>query len=278
MADAERVRPGTDDIAADMRLLREAAHEAGRIALGYFRTGVERHRKADSSPVTAADLAVDRFLKETLTAARPRYGWLSEESLDDRTRLGRARTFVVDPIDGTAGFLAGRHDWTVSLAVVEHRRPVAAVLLEPVTGALWIAGRGAGACRDGAPIAVASPARRMGWRVAGPARLLKGPEARARGIERVPFIASLALRLARVAEGSLDAVIAKKGACDWDLAAADLIVHEAGGRLTDRNGEPVLYNGPEVRQVPVAAAGTALLADLLAFAAEAEREAEAPPA
>ena len=116
----------------DLSLLRAAAVEAGRIALGYFRQNPEVWLKGGSSPVSEADYAVDRYLKETLLAARPDYGWLSEETADHPARLASRRTFVVDPIDGTRGFLEGGSRWCVSVAVVEAGRSVAGVIEAPV--------------------------------------------------------------------------------------------------------------------------------------------------
>ncbi|MBP0575188.1 3'(2'),5'-bisphosphate nucleotidase CysQ, partial [Mycobacterium tuberculosis] len=83
--------------------------------------------------------AVDLFLKDRLRAARPDYGWLSEETVDDAARLSRRRVFVVDPIDGTRAFLAGRPEWAISAAVVEDGRPVAAALLQPAARLLLVA-------------------------------------------------------------------------------------------------------------------------------------------
>ena len=99
---------------SDLPLLIDAAHAAGRLMLerrGHVRT----RRKPDGSPVTDADLEVDALLHDTLTAARPGYGWLSEETADDLQRLDARRTFVVDPIDGTTAYLNGTPWFAVSL-------------------------------------------------------------------------------------------------------------------------------------------------------------------
>ena len=93
--------------------------------------------KGGTSPVSEADYAVDRYLRETLTAARPAYGWLSEETADSAGRLAASRTFVVDPIDGTRAFLDGRSTWCVSIAVVEDGHPLAGVLDCPATGEIF---------------------------------------------------------------------------------------------------------------------------------------------
>ncbi|RUU48953.1 3'(2'),5'-bisphosphate nucleotidase CysQ, partial [Mesorhizobium sp. M2C.T.Ca.TU.002.02.1.1] len=118
----------------DLALLRDAAREAGAIAMGYFGNNPQVWMKGGTSPVSEADHAADAYLRETLLRARPDYGWLSEETADDHARLSARRTFVVDPIDGTRGFLDGLHSWCVSVAVVEEGRSLAGVLECPAKG------------------------------------------------------------------------------------------------------------------------------------------------
>ncbi|MGO4842995.1 inositol monophosphatase family protein, partial [Rhizobiaceae sp. 2RAB30] len=91
----------------------------------YFKRNPQTWLKGGHSPVSEADYAVDHYLRETLTAARPDYGWLSEETADTPARLEARRTFVVDPIDGTRAFLEGASTWCVSIAVVEDGEPLA---------------------------------------------------------------------------------------------------------------------------------------------------------
>ena len=110
-------------------------------ALGYFgRPGAVREKPGGHGPVTEADLAVDAMLRERLLAARPDYGWLSEESEDDPARLGAARLFVVDPIDGTRAFVAGQRFWAHSLAVVAAGEAVAGVVHLPMLGRTYAIG------------------------------------------------------------------------------------------------------------------------------------------
>lgn len=103
----------------DLILITDAAREAGRIAIKYFRRDPEVWWKDGKSPVSEADLAVDRFLRERLLAARPSYGWLSEETAASPERLSAERVFIVDPIDGTRAFIDGRR------LVRQHRRGAA---------------------------------------------------------------------------------------------------------------------------------------------------------
>ena len=154
------------DLAGDLALLVEAAREAGRIALRFFRQSPEVWMKGGTSPVSEADYAADKFLNETLLAARPDYGWLSEETADDAARLSARRTFVVDPIDGTRGFLEGRREWCVSIAVVERGRSIAGVLECPAKKETYSAVLGGGAFKNG---------KRLAIQRAGAGGLLGGP-------------------------------------------------------------------------------------------------------
>jgi len=255
LPDADRDLPSA---AADLELLRGAGEEAGRIALRYFRKDPEVWLKGGQSPVSEADYAVDRFLRETLLAARPSYGWLSDETADSPARLAARRTFVVDPIDGTRAFLDGRDVWCVSLAVVEAGRPLAGVLDCPVRREVYAAVTGSGVFLNGDRIAVRKPGPQI--ELVGAKVLVDGfPEALRRRVHRVPHVPSLAYRIAMVASGALDATFVKPNAQDWDLAAADLLLAEAGGTLVDGMGRAPAYAGRVTTHGFLAAGSGALL-------------------
>jgi myo-inositol-1(or 4)-monophosphatase len=245
--------------------LARAVREAGALALTRFRTPIRSWIKGTSSPVCEADIEADHLLRERLTGDRTGYGWLSEESADDGARLAARRVWVVDPIDGTRGFIAGYPDWAISAALVEDGRPVAAALFAPVTDELFVAVSGGGATRNGVPIRANAGDRLDGARVAGPQRRLERLAGASSGIATTAKIHSLALRIARVADGTLDAALAGPNSRDWDLAAADLLVHEAGGALTSLDGRPPIYNRPEPVHRALFAAGGARHAALLAL-------------
>ena len=143
------VEDGAADHSDDAALIVEAAREAGQIAMRFFRKSPEVWMKGGTSPVSEADYAVDDFLRRTLLAKRPDYGWLSEETIDNPDRLGARRLYVVDPIDGTRGFLAGDTRWCVSIAVVERGRPIAGVLDCPARAETYSATPGSGAYKNG---------------------------------------------------------------------------------------------------------------------------------
>src|SRR5690606_12147933 len=118
-----------------------AARLAGAEALARRRTlgGADIRLKADSSPVTSADLAANAILQDALLSARPDYGWLSEESADAPARMTRSCVFVVDPIDGTQAYIDGRDTWVIAVAVVRDGAPAAGVLYRPATDSLYSA-------------------------------------------------------------------------------------------------------------------------------------------
>lgn len=238
-------------------LLVAAVREAGQLALTTFRAPLRSWHKDNASPVSEADIACDRLLRERLGAAGAGIAWLSEESLDDRARLSARRVWIVDPIDGTRAYLAGLADWTVSAALVEDGRPVLAALYAPVEEAMFVAVAGAGATLNGVAIVASAGRDLAGARVAGPKPQIAQLARLAPRIAAQPKVHSLALRIARVAAGALDIAFASGHGHDWDLAAADLLVHEAGGALTGFEGRPLAYNRADPVHGPLVAAGRA---------------------
>lgn len=234
--------------------LTAAVREAGRLALATFGMPVRQWKKDESSPVSEADIAVDKLLRARLTGDTPGFGWLSEESQDD-TRLHARRVWIVDPIDGTRAYLAGRADWVVSVALAENGRPIAAALYAPVTDEFFAAVLGEGATLNGNAITAATGRHLDNIRIAGPKRYLDRLGEIAPPFIATPRIHSLALRLARVAQGELHAALTSGNSHDWDLAAADLLVHEAGGTMTPFGGQPLGYNRPDPVHGPLLAAG-----------------------
>lgn len=263
--------------------IRKAALEAGEIALAWFRADAETAArvewKSGGSPVSEADYAVDRFLRERLSALVPEAGWLSEETADSPDRLQRERVFIVDPIDGTRGFIKGDLRWSISMALVEGGRPRVAVLHLPALGRTFEAVAGAGAWMNGEPLAASSRTTLSGGLIAGPQALLDCVNETGLQIKRDPRTPSLAYRLARVAAAEIDAAVASTDAWDWDIAAADLIVHEAGGLLTDLEGRAPIYNSTLPRHGVLGAAPQKLQKALIAaLRGEARPSASSPGA
>lgn len=244
--------PASDHAALAATLI-SAVRDAGALALKTFKGELKHWTKAGDSPVSEADMAVDALLKARLTT--PGIGWLSEETEDNTERLSMQRLWIADPIDGTRAYIAGLPDWTICVALVEAGRPVLGCVYAPVTDEMFFGEAGKGATLNGARISVSDSPGLSGARLNGPKRAMDDVLKLVPDLQILPRIHSLALRFARVAQGQLDGAYAGGNSKDWDLAAADLLVHEAGGLLTSLTGEAVLYNRPDPVHVPLVAAG-----------------------
>jgi myo-inositol-1(or 4)-monophosphatase len=249
----------------------EVARSAGDLAMRYFRPGekttADIAHKANGSPVTEADLAVDRYLAQHLRPLVPEAGWLSEETADSPERLGHQLALIVDPIDGTRGFAAGDPRWAVCIALVEGGRPTVAVVHAPALQETYVAVKGGGAHLNGRAIQVSD------IRAIAPAARLAAPEPLAKKLRRAglefslqPRIPSLALRLVGVASAALDLGLASENSHDWDIAAADLILLEAGGLLTDLEHCVPVYNSANPRHDVLGAAPRQIHAELISAA------------
>ena len=242
------------DLQQQAARLEESVREAGALALSMFRKPLNNWTKGEAqSPVSDADIAVDNLLRESLRDDH--IAWLSEESIDDPVRLEARYVWVVDPIDGTRAYIAGQPDWAISAALIEQSRPIAACLYAPALDEFFAARAGAGSTLNGVAIAAAPGAALRGIRIAGPQKFLERLNSILPPFTKLPRGHSLALRLARVAQGSCDAAFAGGNSHDWDLAAADLLVHEAGGALTPLAGGVIAYNRPVPRHGMLIAAG-----------------------
>lgn len=240
----------------DLDLLIAAARRAGEIATRFSGPDAKTWNKPeDAGPVTEADLAVNEMLEDTLRAARPDYGWLSEESLDEGDRIHAEKTFIIDPIDGTRSFIEGSDTWAHALAIAERGVVTAAVVFLPRRDKLYSAAQGQGAFLNGTSITSGARADMAGAKVlvARPvmdsAHWQGDPPEFKRG-----YRPSLAYRTALVAEGRFDAMVTLRPTWEWDVAAGDLIIREAGAVTADRHGAPLRFNNPDPRLPGVIAA------------------------
>lgn len=249
----------------DLGLIAAAAREAGAVAMRYFRKPLDaREKPGGQGPVTEADLAVNAALAARLRAARPGYGWLSEEDADTPARLGAEAAFIVDPIDGTRAFMAGEPGFAVSVAVARDGRPVAGVVYLPAQDVLYAAAADGPATRNGAAIAASGRADPAGARLLtsaaalAPAHWDGAPPAVTRA-----FRPSIAARLCLVAEGRHDGMLTLADTWEWDVAAGALIAGRAGAAVTDRTGAPLRLNAPRPQVRGLLAAPPALHAALI---------------
>lgn len=245
---------------SDLDLLSEAARAAAKIGQKYFQSDPETWEKdAGQGPVTEADLAIDRMLRHELCAARPDYGWLSEETEDDQTRQAHDRVFIVDPIDGTRAFIAGERSWSHSLAIAEKGRIVSAVVYVPMLDRLYTASATDASRLNGEPISPTQCGTLEDAEVLAAKPNLHDHHWRngAPPVTRV-FRPSLAYRLCLVAQGRFDAMITLRACWEWDIAAGSLIVQQAGGVATDQAGAPLCFNNPHPKTKGCLAAGQTL--------------------
>jgi myo-inositol-1(or 4)-monophosphatase len=232
--------------ARDLALLTDAAREAGRIAMRYWRKNPQVWDKGgEHGPVTEADLAVNDMLKARLLAARPDYGWLSEETPDNADRLAVDTLFIIDPIDGTRAFVAGEETWAHSLAVAHKGRVTAGVVYLPAIDRIYVASETSAPLRDGEVIRASGRDRLEGANILT-TKANMVPEKWPGGVPEITrsFRASLAYRMCLAAEGRFDGMLTLRDAWEWDIAAGSLIAERAGAVVTDRMGRTLRFNSP----------------------------------
>ncbi|MEM1277682.1 MAG: 3'(2'),5'-bisphosphate nucleotidase CysQ [Pseudomonadota bacterium] len=255
------------DPEADLDLLLEVAREAGTIAMQFFGENPQQWEKADEAgPVSEADLAVNAHLTERLLAARPGYGLLSEETEDNADRLARDRIFIIDPIDGTRAFLKGEKGFAIAIAVVERGQVSSGVVHMPALGETYSAAFGKGAMCNGKSILPSSRTDLEGAQALGASASYQGQHW-PRGLPTLQrtFRHALQWRLCLVAAGEFDLMVTMRDAYEWDVAAGALIATEAGARITDRDGAPLIFNSQSAKVPGVVVAPPGLHDQLVAL-------------
>lgn len=244
----------------DLMLLIAAAHASGDVAAKFWKQSPETWDKdAGAGPVTEADIAIDRMLHSDLLAARPDYGWLSEETEDGDARQSHDHVFIIDPIDGTRAFIEGSKTFAHSLAIAHKGHVTAAVVFLPMLDKLYVATSTMPASLNGHPISASSPKPDQTPTVLA-TKCNFEPE---RWISGIPpferhFRSSLAYRLCLVAEGRFDAMLTLRPTWEWDVAAGALIAQRAGATVTDMAGAKPVYNNPRPQLGGMIAAGPPL--------------------
>lgn len=228
----------------------DVAREAGRATLPFHRVPLTVERKADDSPLTAADQAAHTHIVTALRRLTPELPVLSEES-EERERAGRrdwATFWLVDPLDGTKEFIKGSGEFTVNIALISHGEPVFGVVHVPVTGVTYWGARGQGAFRvdpGGAPVALRTRAAVMDRLVVVASRDHAGPRVQAL-LGRLPTASTASLgsslKFCLIAEGRADFYPRFQPTCEWDTAAAQAVLEAAGGAVTDTEGRRLVYN------------------------------------
>ncbi|MDE2596063.1 MAG: 3'(2'),5'-bisphosphate nucleotidase CysQ [Sphingomonadales bacterium] len=240
----------------DRQRLQAIVREAGRMAHAAWPGdghALETWEKSPGNPVSAADLAVDDFLRRELSALLPAAGWLSEETVDAPERLDGSLIWLVDPIDGTRDFIRGRKGWAVSVALVSAGRPLFGLLDAPARGEFWYGEAGQGSWRNGQRLAASTRGDLAGARV--PAHVLPPVDADLVAVDQPN---SIALRMAMVAADEADLVATLRWGYEWDIGAAGLIAREAGAAVTDAFGGPINYNKHDPRAFGVLVSAPAI--------------------
>ena len=250
--------------ADDLKLLRQAVKEAGAKALSYFGNAPKAQNKDDGTRVSEADHAANDCLHDILMTARPDYGWLSEESTDDLSRLSKDRVWIIDPIDGTHAFLENKPEWAVSAALTKNGQAEIGIVFNPANKEWFEAVKGEGATLNGKTIQATHHDTLENAQFVGSKSFLK------KDIWPKPWPAvksrwanSIAYRLALVACGNADATLTHTPKNEWDMAAAALIVEEAGGKVSTFDGTALTYNAEKPIFPDILAAGPKLYEILL---------------
>ena len=234
----------------ELEIAIQAAKEAGKIAMGYYRSSYNIREKSPNNPVTTADLMTNQRIREIIYHTFPDDGWLSEETEDSADRLAKSRVWIVDPIDGTEEFIAGTPEFAISIALVVQGTPVIGVLHNPATAELFYAYAGSGAFCNGTPIYSSS------CRSLKQASMFVSQTEHRKGllagliplVAKIQYIGSVTYKLARLAAGIGDLYVTVRPKNEWDFCAGDLILREAGGVLWDKTGQTIRYNKKRVRQ------------------------------
>lgn len=246
--------------ASELELLETSVREAGAMARELSLKPLEIQSKGDAGPVTNVDKAVDAMLEIKLLSKRPDYGWLSEETPDKpEYRIGKERTFLLDPIDGTAALINKTPQWTVCIGLLDGTRAYGGAIYNPMTDEMFTGVVGHGAWFNGRPMKVSDIANLEGARMIGQKsrfadKRWDAPWPKMDVIERQ----SIAYRMALVAAGLGDATLLFGWKHEWDIAGGAAIIEAAGGTVTDLWGEKLAFNNENPRVPGVAAAGAGL--------------------
>ena len=242
-----------------------SALEAARQVFGRFTAGaIEAEYKVGHDPVTEADRAVDAVLRKELL--QDGEGWLSEESVDDFSRLDKSRVWVVDPLDGTREFVAGIPEFCVSVAMVEDGRPVAGGICNPATNETFLGALDSGVTYNGKP---ARPSQRTTLNgalvLASRSEVKRGEWKQFEGAQfKIRPMGSVAYKLALVSAGLADLTFTLVPKHEWDVAGGAALVASAGGFLSTLDGGPLRCNNRDPLLKGLIACGPGLAEELLA--------------
>ena len=241
----------------ELQVAKQAAVEAGNLILNYYKSDYEIKDKGFHNPVTTADKASDKKIKDILTTTFPEYGWLSEETVDSKERLKNKRVWVVDPLDGTKEFIEGVPHFVVSIGLVEDGIPIMGILYNPVTLELFEAYKGNGAKLNNKKIKCSSKIKLSEMVILNSrSETKKGLwDSHIKTFKELKPIGSVAYKLGFTAAGKADVFASLRPKNEWDICAGNCIVNEAGGKLIDLSGKERIYNQENTLIAPGLIAG-----------------------
>jgi len=243
----------------------EAALEAARTVFARFTPGaIETEYKAGHDPVTEADKAVDAVLRQNLL--REGEGWLSEETVDDFSRLTKSRVWVVDPLDGTREFVAGIPEFCVSIGFVEDGSPVAGGICNPATNETILGAIDAGVLYNGRPARPSDRSTLQGSLILASRSEVKRGEWQQfqNGEYKIRPMGSVAYKLGLVSAGLADVTFTLTPKNEWDVAAGAALVQSAGGFVATLDNAPLRCNNRNPLLTGLMASGPYLREPLLA--------------
>ncbi len=244
----------------ELAAAQQAARAAGEIVRRWYDGAYTVSQKGHDSPVTEADLEANQAIHKVISATFPHDGWLSEETRDSAERLSKRRVWVIDPLDGTKEFINHIPEFCVCVALVDDGVSVVGVSYNPAREEMFAAAFGQGATLNGVRVRVSEVGD------LGSARFLASRSEAARGewtefesTLRVELTGSVAYKLALIAAGRVEATFSLTPKNEWDICAGTALITEAGGRITDRYGKPLLFNQRRETLLPGIIASNAAL-------------------
>lgn len=261
------------ELSAEVDAAQAAALAAGEIILHYYNDrSFDIGSKGKNNPVTTADLEADREIRRRLTESFGGYGWLSEESVDEPSRLERRRVWIVDPLDGTKEFIKGVPEFCVAIALAEDHVAVLGVTYNPVRREMFWAAKGLGCWLNGRRVAVSTvDTLDRATVLASRSEFARGEWEVFHGAIKISPTGSVAYKLAMIAGGIGDGSFTRLPKNEWDVAAGTALIVEAGGRVTDLAGNDLRFNR-KITRIPDMVASNGLLHDALIELASANQK------
>ena len=237
---------------SEHNLVKESILEAGKLALKWFKKDPEQWKKDDGSLVSKADIEINDLLNKLLKNKNPEFGWLSEENEDDKSRLNKKITFVVDPLDGTKAFLEGKKEFSISVAIVKNGLPISGIVFSPSTDEMFEAEKNKGSWKNNKKVIISNYNRLEKCKMIAFKPMFSHPAWKEPWPKMdVENRNSIAYRMALVASGQYDAMMALNSKNDWDIAAGDLLISESGGIVTLHTNKKIIYNTENTKKPSV---------------------------